>query len=1151
MTLQLVQDDGPARDRIRGSLDESLLVEAAAGTGKTTMLVRRLVEVLATGRARIDGIVAVTFTRKAAGELKLRLRQELDTTLGETADPERRACLQRAIARLEEALIGTIHSFCAEVLRQRPVEAGVDPDFEEIDEEESARLYDAAFRSWVERRLEEMPEGLSRALSRLAASPSWDGAGPIDRLRDAGRSLLDWRDYPERWSRREFERDVEIDRLLVRVGEMAEIHRGNTDARDPLRQALDPAEQLDTWVRRSEEVTDERDYDALEARFVETLRALRRQAKKTGRGSWPVDGLSRAEVARRRDALIEELGAFVEAADADLAALLQVELGEVVQEYEELKRRNGQLDFLDLLLRARDLIREDGAVRRHLQGEFSHVFVDEFQDTDPLQAELLLLLAADDPHEQDWREATPTPGKLFVVGDPKQSIYRFRRADVVLYEDIKERLRARGVAVIQLNRSYRSTLPLQATVNAAFAPEMTGDRAAGQPAYVAMAPNDRETPADQPAVVALPVPRPYGSWGITKWQVEKGLPEAVGAWVQWLVEESGWTVEDPERRGERVPIRPRHVAILFRRFLSWQSDVTRPYLAALEARGVPHLLSGGRSFHQREEVETVRAALTAIEWPDDELSVFATLKGGLFAIPDDVLFRFRSQIGSLHPFRRLDPEWLEDAEIRPVAEALALLARLHRRRNRVPIAQTLTDLLEETRAHAAFAMRPAGNQVLANVQRVGDLARSFELRGGLSFRGFVQRLTDEAERPGSTEAPVLEEGAEGVRILTVHGAKGLEFPVVILADITANLAHARPGTYIDPDRRLCATRLLGCAPWELVDNTEAELARDRAEGVRVAYVAATRARDLLVVPTIGDGPWDDGWASPLNRALYPARERYRRSAPAPGCPEFGEASVLERANPGPVDVETSVRPGLHRSEAGADVVWWDPRLIADEVVRDFGVRQEQLLQPDPAGEAVSSGVEAHARWRQRRAAALEAGSRPTRTLLVVSEAEEPPSDYETEVRVEALERAADRPSGRRFGTLVHTLLRDCALDESEAGLQGLARLHGRMLGASEAEESAAVDAVARVLAHPFMARVREADEVLREEPVAVRLPDGVLLEGAVDLAFRESDRWFVVDFKTDAAVESLADRYRAQILWYCSALERLTGRGCSGIIVSV
>ena len=178
---------------------------------------------------------------------------------------------------------------------------------------------------------------------------------------------------------------------------------------------------------------------------------------------------------------------------------------------------------------------------------------------------------------------------------------------------------------------------------------MTDDRAALQAGYVPLAPY-RDELAGQPGVVALPVPKPYGRFGgFAKKAVDESLPDAVGAFVDWLLNESGWKVTERERPGEALPISARHVCLLFRRFTAWGEDVTRPYVEALEARGIPHLLVGGRSFHLREEVESLRTALAAVEWPDDELSVYATLKGPLFAIGDEELVEYRQRFRRLHP----------------------------------------------------------------------------------------------------------------------------------------------------------------------------------------------------------------------------------------------------------------------------------------------------------------------------------------------------------------------------------------------------------------------------------------------------------------------------------------------------------------------
>jgi ATP-dependent exoDNAse (exonuclease V) beta subunit len=1133
--------DAAARDAIRRRLDATLVVEAAAGTGKTTALVHRIVAVLAGGHASVDGLVAVTFTEKAAGELKLRLRAEIECARQAAArqSPER-TNLEEALARLEEARVSTIHTFCADLLRERPIEARVDPQFQVLNEGDAARLFTAAFHRWLQTHLQNPAEGLARALRRRARQG--DDA-PAARLLGAARLLAEWRDFPTAWRRDAFDRRAAIDTLAAHLAEFAALSARCADGRDPLCQDTAAARRAAEAVQRAEAVCG-RDYDELEGILVGLAGERELRRPRSGRGRFYFKEIERKSVQAALAEFVAALEAFKRAADADLAALLHAELRGALDTYEEAKRRAGALDFVDLLVRARDLIREVDAVRMDFQRRFTHLFVDEFQDTDPLQAEILLLLAADDPAERDWRAMRPAPGKLFVVGDPKQSIYRFRRADVGTYLEVQARFAARGADVLHLTTSFRAVPALQAFVNAAFAPRLHADADALQAGYVPLAPYRADADA-QPAVVALPVPRPYGWRGVTQTAIKASLPDAVGAFVDWLLRDSGWTVGDRDGHG-RIPIRPHHVCILFRRFESfWDGDVTREYVRALEARSVPHLLVGGRSFHGREEVETMRAALTAIEWPEDELALYATLRGSLFAIGDEALFVYRAAHGRLHPFRL--PPALAD-ELAPIGEALGLLAELHRGRNRRPVADTIARLLDATRAHAGFALRPAGEQALANVLHIAELARSYEAGGGISFRGFVDRLLDEAERAQASEAPILEEGSEGVRIMTVHKAKGLEFPVVVLADITAGLTGG-VGRFVDPARRLCALRIGGWAPVELGEHEAEEARRDEAEGLRVAYVAATRARDLLVVPAVGDEPYRGGWVSCLNDTLYPERGAWRNATAAPGCPQFGADTVIDRPAELAGTVE-GIRPGRHAFE-GYDVVWWDPAQLRLGAEPRFGLRQEELLGKGADRKVVEAQLRRFETWQRDRAAALAAGAQPTHRVQTATaraaERHGPPGTVE----LVALPRAAGRPAGARFGALVHAALATVPLAGSREDIVRVTEVQARLLGALPEEVAAAVEAVAAALAHPLLRAAAHSAECRRETPVTVREDDGVLVEGVVDLAYLDGDIWVVVDFKTDQEVAGRADVYRRQVALYVTAIGSATGHKARGILLRV
>ena len=1291
--------DGEARHRIRHSLDESLVVEAAAGTGKTSELVRRIVAVLEHGRATVDQILAVTFTEKAAGELKLRLREELERARQTDGDDDaaapgapavdssvRARNLDDAIAHLEEAQVSTIHGFCADLLRERPVEAQVDPRFAVLDESQAHQIFLEAFQDWLQAALDNPPEGVRRALRRKREWSRFDGPdtrddSPTDRIARAAWDLAEWRDFTRPWRRENFPRESMTDQVTALLMEFADLTDQAVYRDDPLYQAMQPVRAVVQQIRETDEVGPRRrDYDGIEALLVQLAGdryVVRPQA--TGRRAMYGVDITRERVRAQHKRTVDVLAHFRRIANADLAARLQTELGDPIERYGKLKADAGSVDFVDLLLKARDLIHDDDVVRRDMQERYARIFVDEFQDTDPLQAEILLLLAAGDPDQRDWRDVTPAAGKLFIVGDPKQSIYRFRRADVGVYRQVTEQLARVGVATVTLSTSFRAVPMIQRLVNAAFEPLMSTppapaeDRGAGRRSgYVPLAPYRDDAPS-QPAVVALPAPRPYSVRNVTKGKIEASLPDATGAFVRWLVHESGWTVTERQPGGEmaRVPVGARHVALLFRRFTSFRDDKTRPYVDALEARGLPHLLVGGRSFHDREEVATVRAALAAIEWPDDELSVLATLRGALFAFDDETLFAWRYHFRRLHPFRiprALRPEAEGDGagadegdrlstpdleRFRPVADALALLRQLSLRRNDVPIARTIGMLLEVTRAHAGFAMRPAGEQVLANVLQIGELARRYEERGGLSFRGFIDHLADEAAEHEAGEAPILEATSDGVRIMTVHAAKGLEFPVVILADPTARLHASGASRFIDSAAGLCAIRLGGWSPIDLIEHEEEEIALDREEGIRLAYVAATRARDLLVVPAVGDAPelgpasWSTKtagwksyplqgvWTSPLYSAIYPPMERRRDATQAPGCPRFGRDSVLERPDDTGATGET-VSPGLHRwglarqgvladiggrardagddddvertpdepgaeivpfpdrtvqkgvgeqdltaPSTGRDVVWWDPYQLTLGVEAPFGIRQEELLSKKAPDSVVEEDLRRYRAWRRRHDDTLEQGARrslevTTATACARTAAENADGDGDAadtaardggngsvapnDITVIDVDRAADRPGGKRFGSLVHVLLSTVPFDAPDgapAPVDELARLHGRVLGASDDEVQAAVDVAIRTLAHPLLARARGAlarGECRREVPVSMRDDDGLLIEGVVDIAFRQDGAWTIIDYKTDRELddaEDALDVYRRQVALYAEMIARATGERATGVLLRV
>jgi ATP-dependent helicase/nuclease subunit A len=1139
VTERLLDQD--ARDRIARDLDESQVVEAAAGTGKTAMLVERVAGLLTTGRGSLSRMAVVTFTDKAAGELKLRIRaaieearariaRDLEGGSGEGAARLER--LDRALEELESASVGTIHGLCADLLREHPVEAGVDPDFTVAAEDNAGpTLFARVFERWFDALMSSPPEGVRRILSRRPRAPAWAGSMAAQLLEGA-RRLSAHRDLDRPWTEPPLDLPAEVRRLLLdRLLPLAAQVRLCIELRQARPAPLAPILELDGEVRSSIARGEALDVERLEARLLELERP---------RGWRGAPGSERDLLEAGLDGLFAELGEFGVRSGEQLAARLRIELAGCLEAYEAEKRATGRLDFLDLLLKTRALLRSDAPVRAELQERFAHVLVDEFQDTDPLQLEILLLLASDDPSEIDPERVRPARGAFFVVGDPKQSIYRFRRADVEGYERVKRRLVDNGdAALLYLTTSPRSVPAIQAAVNAVFTGAMQLDDQAAQPGYVALSPSRAEIPG-QPSLVALPLPLPPGEQWPSVREVRRVEPEAVAAFVEWLVRRSGWRVS--ERRDPRAtrPVEARDVCLLFRSFRSMRTDLTRPYAQALEARGVRPVVVGSRTFFLREEIDALACALHVVEWPDDELEVYATLRGRLFGFDDEELLRFRRSGGRFSARRPGDP-----SQAREVRGALELLGGLHPGRNRRSLAETLAELLEETRFTSTLALRPDGDRAVGSVHGLQALARSFERSPTLSFRAFVLHLETLAQADhGEIEpTPVEDEGEGGVLLMTVHKAKGLEFPVVVLAD-SPHQAPRSVTALTDRPLGLYASAICGCAPRELVERRDRELKREQAESLRLLYVAATRARDLLVVPVGESSAGRERWLE----VLLPALESRRLVDPEPpGCPRFSSTGAAPWR---------PTAPGLHEAKAGPHrFVLWDPDLLRARARRTSPLRHHDLLAE--TGEHAESRRR-HLAFVEERARRLERASVPRCRLLAATALSHRPEllpeellDAARAVRLDrasaALEGTAAGPrassSALLVGSLAHAILERAR--PSRAGLETLARQLGLALGTSEEETAAALAKAASALAHPLLLEAAAAPLCHRELPVLLRLdrpaPEPpILVEGIIDLLYEDSGGLVVVDYKTDPEPDpARVEIYRRQVALYARAVRGL------------
>jgi ATP-dependent helicase/nuclease subunit A len=344
-----------------------------------------------------------------------------------------------------------------------------------------------------------------------------------------------------------------------------------------------------------------------------------------------------------------------------------------------------------------------------------------------------------------------------------------------------------------------------------------------------------------------------------------------------------------------------------------------------------------------------------------------------------------------------------------------------------------------------------------------------------------------------------------------------------------------------------------------------ELLRDEAEGIRVAYVAATRARDLLVIPAVGDEE-REGWIQPLNTAVYPAKEARRQQVQAPGCVEFQSKDSVWVRPGGSAASASTVCPGLHVCRGRGpsqisefSVVWWDPRALKLGAEAPLGLRRPELIVRDVAPAIVDAGLAAYNSWRERHQQAIATGSHSSVAPRTVTQAaksgdESAPDLKLPHVEIIELPRPANRPSGRRFGTLVHAVLASVPLDADVNIIQRLATIHGRILGAPQDEVDAASESVRVALAHRVFEDARQAAQqgrCRREVPIAWRDPNGLLIEGVIDLAFEHAGGWTVIDYKTDEEFRGNEPAYQRQAGMYAAAIKAANGAPVAALLMRV
>jgi ATP-dependent exoDNAse (exonuclease V) beta subunit len=1092
----------------------SVLVSANAGSGKTSVMVERFVAAVLEDPVPVDAILAITFTDKAAAQLRARIRTRF-VELGEEA----------AARAMERAQVSTIHGFCARVLRGNAVAAGLDPDFQILDDVRAARLARAAFALALDELVVANGDAATELIAAYTAETLRETVvGLHDRLRSAGETR------PVVAAARPRDIGAALDELRAALPAaaacVAQASNGQTVA------------QAAAAVERAAELVDV-------APAAEHPRAA--DAAAAMLPSRAVAALDTPACDRYRSAVAGLRAACLDREALPVHALLGELLERHAARYAEAKGALSRVDFSDLELMVRDLFRARPALADAVGRRYDAVLVDEFQDTNRVQFEILEAIDRDN---------------RCVVGDTFQSIYRFRHADVELFDEERARLATRD-GELHLSTNFRSAEPLLDAINAAV-----GDRVG--PAFIPLRAGRPDIAPDGPPALVELLVTDSGGWKGD----EDHEPVDFGATLPGSVL---WRVAEARLLGQRLRdllddtrYEPGDVAVLLRA----TADLPL-FERALEEEGVPTYLIGGRGYFGHPQVRDLVAWLSVLANPDDEPRLWEVLAspmvglgtGGLVLVGGAAAregrtpwWLLRAAVGGDDPAGLLDA--LEPADREKIERFVGMLASERAGAPRRSLDGLIERALERTGYDVRMLALPGGQRRLANVRKLMRLAREHENSEGRDLRGFldlVAELSDErvdGDREGEAPLHGEDDGAASgqklpaVRLMTVHRAKGLEFPFVCVADLgrrPPSPGHAVVLVGSHPDDARVGIKLrsldeesVGALEYDAL--LDEEKAAAEAEERRLVYVAVTRAQERLILSgavPVANWPDEDrpgaapiAWVGP---AFVPGIAE-RLTVDEPALDDDGELAWEGR----PVRVQAllNARDTLGR-------VLRSP--IPEPLVGDGAAAANAAPEPVPPSLPRPVAPVDHVSY-----SALEqydaCGYRFYLERVLGLPGTDPVSGPDPATGLDA----------RLRGTIAHALLEriDFAAPAvpDGAGVRDVARGCGTEPTEAEAEELRAL--VAAFAGSELCARLAAASDVRREAPFAYPLhvgeEEGLLVNGVVDVIANEGDRALIVDYKSDrlppADAPGYVDRhYGTQRLVY--ALAALRGGAAEAVVV--
>ena len=1051
--------DAAERSRVTNELDATLFVEAGAGTGKTASLVTRIVNLVSSG-VPVERIAAITFTEAAASELRVRVRDALSAR-GEAAQDQ---SLLDAAADVESAAFTTLHGFALRLLSEFPIEAGLPPGFSVADEVSSVLSFDTAWRDFVAKASDDMTNiGLFERADALKVGLK--KFLEIARKFDDNWDVLDRVEPPEPLSA------IDFSELFSNLQKLAD--RGD--------ECLFEADKLAQRLRDfSDDIAAAQAVDGVDQLTV--LKNFSFPPKNVGKATnWPKTPV--AEVRKEIDHAKALVSSSLEQYQQQVLSQMISLVVEFVEARVSARLVKGELGFHDLLVLARKLVRTNQEVRRRFHQRYSKILLDEFQDTDPIQIELAVLLATDESDiDRPWPElAERLPaGRLLVVGDPKQSIYRFRRADMGVYSQAEDSL---GERPTMLTTNFRSVPGIVAWVNHMFG-SLMGDGIPGQQPRYSPLQAYRSPDHDTEGVVkTIGGPREENLATIREAEAAD-----VASVINSAIDERWRT----EREGTWQPVRLSDIAVLIPSRLSLPALET-----AFERAGIAYRPETSSLVYATQEIRDVLAGVRAVSDPTNEVMVLAALRSSLFSIDDSELASWHRRFQTWD-YRNVDQfvalahtEGTEDPSEHPVGQAFEVLRGWHAQRWWIDPAELVSLIVKDRRLRelALAAARPRDRW--RRYRFLAEQARGFTAAQDGDLHAFIEWVDVQASETARVVEPIPPEpDDDAVRVLTIHGSKGLEFPMVVVAGAAT---QERSGGFqvraLFPPGAAPQVKVgAGAATKEYSIFSSVEEALDGFERIRLDYVAATRARDILVVSAYHktSGRVSNG------RRTWTCMET---------APTLWEAYQTTGARRKPISSTAQLHLGSGTFASTID---------------RWKSSQKAIL-------------ENNARVRHWSASRI---ARATHTTSQLTLAERRLGGESTDLPIQ---------TGPDIGSAVHDILRRVEFGNPNS-LDLLVREVCRHYGIPDAADE--VEGLVTVaLASSAVNEAADHDH-WRELYVSMPTLDG-LLEGYIDLCYATDDDLVIVDYKTDRLIGSpteVAERYLHQLAAYSLALGHVAQR---------